>query len=227
MNNAQDLIQLNNEKRKQLTQENLRYYEGILVYIRLSFFKSEQDIEDVLSELLDHLLEAQAEGKTAEEVFGVEAKQYADDIIGELPDMATKKRELFLTIGMGVLYFIAAGTFITGVITLGLYYVFDIGEFTRNIFVGSLIIRTLISAMLAFLLVIVIFRYIRWSCFKQINKKVEFLLMWIFGMISICIFAAVIYFVPKFSPIVEIPIYVTLPLGICLYVAAHMTRKAI
>jgi len=210
MDNAKDLIQLNNVKRKQLTPENRQYYESILVYIRLSFFKSEQDKEDVLSELLDHLLEAQAEGKTAQEVFGVEAKQYADDIIGELPSMKTKKRELFLTIAMGILYFIAVGTITTGVITLILYYVFNIGEFTRDIYIGSLILRTLISASFAFFLVVIIFLYIRWSCFKQINKVAEFLLMWISGMISFSIFVGVMYFVPKFSPIVEMPIYVTL-----------------
>ncbi|OEF97171.1 DUF1129 family protein [Desulfuribacillus alkaliarsenatis] len=56
---------------------NLKYYEDMLIYIRFSYNKSDQEVEEVLSELLDHLLDAQAEGKTAYEVFGDEPKKYA------------------------------------------------------------------------------------------------------------------------------------------------------
>ena len=62
--NAEQLAELNFEKRKELTKENLKYYEDMLLYIRLSYDKSEQETEEILSELLDHLLEAQKEGRT-------------------------------------------------------------------------------------------------------------------------------------------------------------------
>ncbi|WP_347862474.1 hypothetical protein U0355_04750 [Salimicrobium sp. PL1-032A] len=55
-----EMIKSNNEKRKELTEENREYYEDMLLYIRLSYSKSEQDMEEVLAELLDHLLEAQS-----------------------------------------------------------------------------------------------------------------------------------------------------------------------
>lgn len=63
--NSQELIKLNNKKREKLNEENLKYYEDMLVYLRLSFLKSEQETEELLNELLDHLLEAQEEGKTS------------------------------------------------------------------------------------------------------------------------------------------------------------------
>lgn len=82
---VKQLVKVNNEKRKQLTLENAKYYENLLVYIRSSFFKDEHATEEVLFEMLDHLLLAQQEGKTAQEVFGKEPKQLADDILDTLP----------------------------------------------------------------------------------------------------------------------------------------------
>jgi len=225
MNYAKDLIQLNNKKRKQLTKENLKYYENILVYIRLSYSKNEQETEEILSDLLNHLLEAQAEGKTAEEVFGDEPKQYADEIIGELPGMLTKKRTLFIT--MFILYFLATYTISSGAFVLILYYVFNLGELIREIYIGSVLIQTLILVPITLFLGYILIQYIRWSCFKQINKVAEFLLLGISGIVSFGMYRAVFYFVPKFSPIVEMPIYATLPLGIILFLAAHMTRRVI
>lgn len=81
--NTKDLIQLNNEKREQLTEKNSEYYGDMLVYIRTNFNKSERYTEEVLLELLEHLLQAQEEGRTAKEVFGEDPKAYCNDIIGE------------------------------------------------------------------------------------------------------------------------------------------------
>ncbi|WMT20250.1 hypothetical protein [Parageobacillus toebii] len=61
--NAKDLAVLNNEKRKQLNEHNRNYYEDMLVYIRSHLLLSEQQSEELLMELLDHLLEAQKHGK--------------------------------------------------------------------------------------------------------------------------------------------------------------------
>ncbi|GAA0597384.1 hypothetical protein GCM10009001_11950 [Virgibacillus siamensis] len=47
-------VQLNNEKRKQLTEENLYYYEKMLIYIRTSVNRSEQYTEEVSDFLLFH-----------------------------------------------------------------------------------------------------------------------------------------------------------------------------
>lgn len=95
--NSQELIKLNNKKREKLNEENLKYYEDMLVYLRLSFLKSEQETEELLNELLDHLLEAQEEGKDFTEVFGDDPKQYANELLGEIPKSMTKERfNLFL-----------------------------------------------------------------------------------------------------------------------------------
>ena len=61
--NAQDMIELNNKKRELLTPENEVAYSDMLVYLRLSNVP-EQQMEELLLEILDHLIEAQAENKT-------------------------------------------------------------------------------------------------------------------------------------------------------------------
>jgi uncharacterized membrane-anchored protein len=222
---AEELIEENNKKRTQLTKENLKYYEDMLVYIRLSFSKSEQETEEVLSELLDHLLQAQAEGKTAEEVFGNDPKQYTNDIIGELPKMMTKKQIQFFA--MLCLYYLAASTFFSGFLTLFFYYVLGKGKWAEAYHIGSVLLQVIVSIPIAFFLLYVIIYYLRWSCFKGINKILEFIILWIYSALSLGIFMLVIYLIPDFGPVVTMPVYVLLLIGIVLYAAARITRASI
>lgn len=79
------LIEENNRKRAMLTKENEKFYSDMLLYIRLQLSLSEQQSEEVLMEMLDHLLDGQEEGKTARDIFGPDPKTYADEIIAQLP----------------------------------------------------------------------------------------------------------------------------------------------
>lgn len=79
------LIAENNEKRKGLNGENLAYYENFLTYIRSHLFKDERATEEVLLEIVDHLVLAQEEGKSAEEVFGKNPKELADEVVENIP----------------------------------------------------------------------------------------------------------------------------------------------
>lgn len=222
---AKDLVELNNQKRKELTKENLKYYEDMLVYIRLSYDKSEQETEEVLSELLDHLLEAQKEGRTANDVFGEEPKEYADEIIGELPKMVTKQGLKFSV--MIILYFLAAYTIFEAVFSVISHYLLNVDSLTKEIFVGSFTIKTIVSVPIAFLFLYLIIRYIRWTCFKNINKVKQFFLLWLFGVFMFAIFLGLIFITPELGPKLEIPFYVGIILGIILYFAARLTSKRI
>ncbi|WP_410983674.1 DUF1129 family protein [Bacillus cereus] len=81
---AKDLIELNNKKRKLLTKENEVAYGDMLVYIRLANIP-EQQVEELLLEILDHLLDAQEENKNAYDIFGNDLQAYCDEIIAALP----------------------------------------------------------------------------------------------------------------------------------------------
>ncbi|MBE7146444.1 hypothetical protein FUT12_02280 [Bacillus mycoides] len=93
---AQDMIELNNRKRKLLTPENEAAYGDMLVYLRLSNVPEHQ-VEELLLEILDHLIEAQAENKNAYDIFGDDLQPYCDELIAALP--APTKLEKFSLIG--------------------------------------------------------------------------------------------------------------------------------
>ncbi|MBC6974417.1 DUF1129 family protein [Bacillus sp. Xin] len=81
---AKDMIELNNKKRKLLTEENEAAYGDMLVYIRFANIP-EQQVEELLLEILDHLLDAQEEDKNAYDVFGHNLQDYCDEVIAALP----------------------------------------------------------------------------------------------------------------------------------------------
>lgn len=94
--NAKDMIELNNRKRKLLTPENEAAYGDMLVYLRLSNVPEHQ-VEELLLEILDHLIEAQAENKNAYDIFGDDLQSYCDELISALP--APTKLEKISLIG--------------------------------------------------------------------------------------------------------------------------------
>lgn len=81
---AKEMIELNNDRREKLNEANKKYYEDMLVYIRMSDV-AERDGEELLLEILEHLLEAQENGQSAVEVFGDQPKKYCDELLRDLP----------------------------------------------------------------------------------------------------------------------------------------------
>ncbi|MGN1385586.1 MAG: DUF1048 domain-containing protein [Bacillus sp. (in: firmicutes)] len=81
---VEDLVKENAEKQKLLSEENEKVYGDILLYIRLSSV-DEKWSEELLLEILDHILEGQAEGKSAREIVGDDPKAYCEELLAELP----------------------------------------------------------------------------------------------------------------------------------------------
>lgn len=80
MMTEKEMVKLNNKKRELLTTENEAAYGGMLIYLRLTSVPQKQ-MEELLLEILDHLLEAQEDGKTAHDIFGEDLKAYCDELI--------------------------------------------------------------------------------------------------------------------------------------------------
>ncbi|MGE7881096.1 DUF1048 domain-containing protein [Bacillus sp. NPDC094077] len=75
-----EMVKLNNKKRKLLTPENEAAYGDMLIYLRFTSVPQKQ-MEELLLEILDHLLEAQENGKNAHDIFGEDLKSYCDELI--------------------------------------------------------------------------------------------------------------------------------------------------
>ncbi|MCO7127099.1 DUF1129 family protein [Sporolactobacillus shoreicorticis] len=160
---SKQLVADNNEKRKLLTKENEKYYDDMLVYIRIKSKVSAQESEEILMELLDHLIEGQQDGKTAADIFGKNPKGYADELISELPKETFRTRLPFFGILAGI--FISWSLIGRGLFSLitGLFTVLD-----TRVYLGTVVIETLYWLIFALLMIWFVFRCVERSLF---NKK--------------------------------------------------------
>ncbi|WP_223825156.1 DUF1129 domain-containing protein [Leuconostoc carnosum] len=68
---TKEMIEMNNELRKNLNGENKIFYENLLLYLRIEgFARDENKIETHLLMILQDILEAQNDGIAAETYFG-------------------------------------------------------------------------------------------------------------------------------------------------------------
>lgn len=81
-----ELIKTNATLQESLTKENDKYYENLLIYVRImALFRDEKKSEELLLEVLQDILDAQNQGISAETYFGENPKKTADEIIKQLP----------------------------------------------------------------------------------------------------------------------------------------------
>ncbi|MBB3870387.1 DUF1129 family protein [Parageobacillus toebii NBRC 107807] len=201
--NAKDLIALNNEKRKQLNEHNRNYYEDMLVYIRSHLLLSEQQSEELLMELLDHLLEAQKHGKSAEDVFGKDPKAYCDELIGQLPK--EKRRNIYAFIGYLMIQLFALITLATGAVELVAELFTDVDD---TVYLGKEFVLFVIDFAVILLVVAIIVLWIRKSTFRDdsntFNNKVKtFLVVWFVFFIVFGMFILMERLVPEFGYRIE------------------------
>lgn len=223
--NVKDLIALNNEKRGELNEKNLAYYEEMLVYIRMNFNKSELQTEETLLELLEHVLQAQAEGRSAVEVFGDDPKAYCQELIGELPNEQKKNQIPF--IACVALQFLAIISLVTGIIQPGMYYLFGLGTNIISISLGTGLITILIDLLLLYGYITIIVKWVKRSSFqkKKPKKWVEFIQLWVIGMIIIGLFIFAPKAIPDFGTVLTIPALWFLGIGGVLYLASRLFKK--
>ncbi|MEH7432984.1 DUF1048 domain-containing protein, partial [Bacillus thuringiensis] len=106
--NAQDMVELNNKKRELLTSENEAAYGDMLVYLRISNVPQQQ-MEELLLEILDHLIEAQAENKSAYDIFGNDLQSYCDELISALPTQTKLEKTSLIGFSVSLLLAIQFG----------------------------------------------------------------------------------------------------------------------
>lgn len=219
------MVQLNNEKRTQLNEVNTAYYDDMLIYIRTNAMKSEQQTEEVLLELLDHLLEAQTEGKTAVDVFGEDLKAYCDEVIEEIPGEKSSKNLSFIGFLLLDLAAIAMLTF--GILGYGTYFIFGLGEQYFNITLGKGIVVLLIDTLLIGIWILIIFKWMKHSTFKvkKTNKWVEFLQLWLISTIFIGLSIVTFILFPDFGTNFKIHQLMIAAIGLILYVLKIYLNK--
>src|SRR5699024_5056688 len=190
----------------------------------------------LLMELLDHLLEAQEAGKSAEEVFGDDPKAYCNEMIDQLLKEKPKKKYSFIgfllarlvammAIGGGDAY--AVADFFT-----------DVG---LTIHLGSAILSLVIQIAFVIGAVAFLFFSLQQTTFFINIKILDFMIFLIFFFISIYIldffffgifglmFFIVFFFIPNWIPSfgvsMEFPGLSILIFGILLLLITYIVNK--
>ncbi|GAA3026023.1 hypothetical protein [Tetragenococcus solitarius] len=102
-----ELIEENTRLQHFLTKVNEKYYENLVIYVRaVSLFRDEKESELLLLEILQDILEGQEDGLLAEEYFGKNPKQTANEIIHNLPIKLSDTLKIILY-GIGAFWLFA------------------------------------------------------------------------------------------------------------------------
>ncbi|MBR7795461.1 DUF1129 family protein [Agaribacter marinus] len=219
--NAKELIQLNNKKRKLLTKENEEYYDKMLVYIRTSLAISEQQSEELLMEILDHIIEAQNEGKRAEDVFGETPAAYCNEIIKQLPKEPGKSTAFF--IGFLLLQLAGLIAVIHGIGDVIIHYFKDSNQ---TVYIGTAFVTFFIVAVIIFLDVFLILKWLQQSVYKVSNKVKDFFSIFFIVIISLLGMILLPRFIPPFGYAIEVGGFVYLILGVAtLIISKWLDRK--
>jgi DNA-binding ferritin-like protein (Dps family) len=86
-----EMIRETNRLRAQLNEDNKAYYGEMLVYIRSSDI-DQRKAEEMLLEILQHLLQAQKEGRSASVVFGNQPIEYCRELMEQIPKPPLSER---------------------------------------------------------------------------------------------------------------------------------------
>lgn len=88
---TKELMAENTKREKQLAPENHKIYMNMIAYIRGANL-SDQSVEQVRSEIIEMLLDAQLRGENIEQVFGKNSQEICDEIIEALPQKTRKEQ---------------------------------------------------------------------------------------------------------------------------------------
>jgi DNA-binding ferritin-like protein (Dps family) len=219
------LIKQLNKSAKNLSLENKKIFDDIILYIRMSNIKT-RDAEEFLQQLLDSFLNAQQQGVSIETMLGTpDIKKYCEEIISTYKssyNYLSRYSEYIMFTGMLITIFCIINYIIQNfsIITKGqvdnftLYLNFDLGLIFQLLLTGPLFIA--------------IFAYFRRNCFKESKKhdKIkEFFMLYGLNILLICTMVAFFMFVDNVI-LFRLNIIIVLIIGIALYfIGSYLSEK--
>ncbi|MDS0525901.1 hypothetical protein NNC19_09450 [Clostridium sp. SHJSY1] len=225
MSNMKELIMGLNKAKENLSEENRKIFDGIIIYIRSSNIKT-RDAEEFLQQTLDNFISAEHQNISIETYLGTsDIKGYCKEIVDTYKSTYSK----FSLIGQYVYYGALGLTILFSIAYLSqnLQSILKNGlsNFSLNMFITPIIVLELI---LVIPLTLAAFTWTRLQSFKEYTKKqsvIEFLVMWVIMMLFIgslvligLLFKNVILF--------SVPIYILLPIFLILYFASKHLVEA-
>ncbi|MGX7042566.1 hypothetical protein [Leuconostoc holzapfelii] len=165
------MIEENNQLRRRLNHDNRVYYEDLLLYVRFkSFAKNEAQIESFLLDVLQDLVAAQKDGRSAIDYFGKSPKDVADAFLAEVPQNFWEMVKLTgIVIGS-----YAMSTILPSLTTTG-----------KPIDLGVM----LIAGMYALVMILLLFKYLADTIYHvstwRLHKGLEWAMLWLLAVVAL------------------------------------------
>ncbi|AST95731.1 DUF1129 family protein [Shouchella clausii] len=189
------LIEENNRLRQRLTPDNLKLYEDMMLYIRTDLRLAEYESEQILMEMLHHIVDSQKDGKTAKDVFGGNPKDYAEELIAELP--REKKRNVAQFIIAQVVVLIGIVCLVEG---LGKLVLPLFGLKGPVVITGNLMVTLLMGIIGTGVAVYWIFKQIRKDLFTEgTNSKKQYIKTGLIGAVAFMAMVGIVYLLPDWG----------------------------
>lgn len=159
MNTTKEYLDAMNQLDKKLEAEDRKYFTDLRAYMTTaSFFKNEQAINEQLYQMYLDFLNAKNEGFTAEEFFGNDPKEMADQLLEQLPRASFKNLLEYIGIAAVVLW--------------GIRLVSDFSQSVEVVINPALYIFDLV---LVLTLITLLFKFIQRSVYKKTTRKMNFI----------------------------------------------------
>ncbi|MCZ8521254.1 MULTISPECIES: DUF1129 family protein [Paenibacillus] len=176
MNHKQTIEDIN-KLRGQLHPDNERYLGDMILYLRSSRI-SQRKGDELLLEMAVHLVEAQEEGRCAQDVFGDDPEAYCNELIKEIPRPAWKEHVHWQgLIFWNLLTWMLAGHALSGIVLLATESGTNAQGFDLSL--------VLINIPIANILVAALFLTFKKSVFKKDDRK-----YWIGMWLILCVFTS-------------------------------------
>lgn len=166
-----------------LSRNSQSFLENLRLYL-ISSGKEEKEVHSIVEELEDHLMEAEARGKTVDHIVGESPKEYMKQLSNE---MNTNSRSLFkvmVIIVLGALSFSILTNAVKGKLSYSLL------EMIGTVAVSLVLIFSIGS----------VFKYMAAA---NLSKRKEYGLYYLMGMLPIVLFVGLIYL----NRLIETPIF--------------------
>ncbi len=171
-----------NTNRIVLSKKSKRFLEDLRIYL-FSSGKNADEIEDIVEELQVHLIEAERDGKSIDNIVGQSPKAYMDQISDE---MLTDYQEWFtyiVIIVFGSFGFIIMNDLFQGSVSYSLLEI-----------IGYLSIATVF--------IICVFQAFKYIAAHNLSKIVEYVIFYVLGLLPISLYIGLIFL----NEVIETPV---------------------
>ncbi len=204
------LLKKNNEREKEILEENDKIYTNMIVYLRSSDI-TEYNQELVREDLIEMIIDGQQRGENIEKIMGSRVKEICDEIIETFPKKSKKEKILgFFENIFNVIWIMGAIYIVNQIITA---LANGEEEYRFELTVGNLISMVFIG-----LIANVVVWYVCKYAFKEEkkrNKVVTFLKNWLIALIPCSIIVLSNVLLTKV--VIEIPMLVAIVFVAVIY----------